>query len=135
MMNKVLLIGNLGSDPELRILSNGNKVASFSLATSETFKKDGIKTTNTEWHNITFFTPLAEIAEKYIKKGSKIHLEGKIKYESYEKDGVKKYTTKIIGSSLIMLDNKGSGEDSKEVVQQPQESTIESDLEIDGLPF
>lgn len=104
-VNKVILVGNLGKDPELKTLESGKKLVNFSLATSEKFKE----TTVTEWHNVTMWEKAAEIAEKYLKKGSKIYLEGRIKYESYDdKDGVKKYTTKIIGDSFKMLDSKPS---------------------------
>ena len=107
-INKVILIGNLGKDPEVRHLENGATVASFSLATTESYKdRDGKKVQQTEWHNIVVWRKLAEIAEKYLTKGSKIYLEGKIRSRSWEdKDGNKRYTTEIIGDTFTMLDGK-----------------------------
>jgi len=101
-VNKVILIGNLGKDPEIKTLESGKKVGNFSLATSE---KRGDET-KTEWHNITVWEKTAEIAEKYLKKGSKIYLEGKIQTDVYEVEGVKKYAVKIIASNFTMLDSK-----------------------------
>ena len=107
-INKVILIGNLGKDPEVRTTENGSKVATFSLATSETYKnKEGQKVDQTEWHNIVLWRESAEIAEKYLRKGSQIYLEGKIRTRSWDdKDGIKRYTTEIIGFSFTMLGAK-----------------------------
>lgn len=104
-VNKVILIGNLGKDPEVRYLEGGAAVANFSLATTETYKdKAGRKVEQTEWHNIVLWRGLAEIAEKYLKKGMTIYLEGKIRTRSYDdKDGNKKYITEIVGDSMTML--------------------------------
>lgn len=101
-----MLIGNLGKDPEIQQLEGGYTVAKFSLATSESYKdKEGNTKTETEWHNVVAWRSLAEVAGKYLKKGSTIYLEGKIKTRNYEdKAGVKKYVTEIIADSLIMLD-------------------------------
>ena len=109
MVNKVILVGNVGKDPEVRHLDNGVAVASFSLATSENYKdKQGNKQTNTEWHNIVLWRGLAEVAEKWVKKGQSLYVEGKITTEEYQdKDGNKRYTTKIIGSQMQMLGSKG----------------------------
>ncbi len=108
MLNKVILIGNLGKDPELRHLDSGKAVANFSLATSETYKnKSGERVSNTEWHNIVLWSPLAEVAEKYLRKGSQVYIEGKISSRTYEdKEGNKKYITEITGKSLVMLGDK-----------------------------
>lgn len=104
-INRVILIGNLGKDPEVRHLDNGLVKASFSLATTETFKgKDGNPTDHTEWHNIVLWRRLAENAEKYLKKGNQIYLEGKIRTRKWEdKEGNTRYTTEIEGISMIML--------------------------------
>jgi len=104
-INRVILIGNLGKDPEVRHLDNGLVKASFSLATTETFKgKDGNPTDHTEWHNIVLWRRLAENAEKYLKKGNQIFLEGKIRTRKWEdKEGNTRYTTEIEGTSMIML--------------------------------
>lgn len=107
-LNKVLLIGHLGQDPELRYTTNNTPVASFSVATNESYKgSDGAQVDKTEWHNIIVWRKLAELAQQYLKKGSKIYLEGKITTRSYEKDGQKKYITEIIADSFLMLDSKG----------------------------
>lgn len=105
-LNKVTLIGNLGKDPELQILEGNISVAKFSLATTEAFKdtKGQIHTT-TEWHSVVVWRTMADLAAKYLKKGSMIYLEGKIKTRSFEdKMGEKRYVTEIIGDSFIMLD-------------------------------
>jgi len=113
-INKVILVGNLGRDPEVRHLDNGRAVANFSLATSETYKnKQGERVTNTEWHNIVLWTPLAEIAEKYLKKGRQVYIEGKLRSRSYEKEGITRYITEVDGQTLQLLgnreDNNGGG--------------------------
>lgn len=107
-LNKVMLIGKLGKDPEFQTLDGGVSLAKFSLATSENYKDDkGTVHTETEWHNILLWRNLAELAEKYLKKGSTIYLEGKIKTRSYEdKNGNKKHIAEIVGESFIMLDKK-----------------------------
>ena len=110
-VNKVILVGNLGKDPEIRTLENGRKVANFSLATSESYKdRNGERVERTEWHNIVFWGPVADVIERYIKKGSKIYVEGKLRTRSYEQEGVKKYITEIDGQSMTMLDSKGGSD-------------------------
>ncbi len=109
----MILVGNLGKDPEINHLeSSGVAVAKFSLATSESYmNKEGQRVDQTEWHNIVLWRGLAEIADKYLRKGSRIYLEGKLRYRSYEdKDGVKRYATEIIGDQMVMLDGRGEGE-------------------------
>jgi single-strand DNA-binding protein len=105
-LNKVMLIGNVGKTPELRNLENNVKVAHFSLATTETYKDEKGEThSNTEWHNVVLWRNLADLAEKYLTKGSTIYLEGKLKTRSYQdKNGINKYVTEIIGDKIIMLD-------------------------------
>ncbi|MDX1906578.1 MAG: single-stranded DNA-binding protein [Bacteroidia bacterium] len=107
-LNKVLLLGNLGKDPEVLTLEGNIKVAKFTLATTETFKDENGQThSQTEWHNIVLWRGLAELAEKYLKKGSMVHVEGKIHTRTYEdKQGVKRYVTEIIGEEIILLDKK-----------------------------
>jgi len=106
MKNSVSLIGNTGSDPVIHTVGE-KKVAKFSLATSESYKKDGEKITNTTWHNIILWSPLAEIAERFIKKGSQIAVDGKIVYRTYEnKDGITKDITEIVCNNLILLGSK-----------------------------
>jgi single-strand DNA-binding protein len=105
-LNKVMLIGNLGKTPEVRNLENNVQVAHFSLATTETYKDEKGEThSNTEWHNVVLWRNLADLAEKYLTKGSTIYLEGKLKTRSYQdKNGITKYVTEIIGEQIIMLD-------------------------------
>lgn len=107
-INKVILVGNAGKDPEIRHLENGTAVCTLPLATSETYtNKSGEKVTNTEWHNVVLWRSLAEIAEKYVRKGSMLYVEGRIRTRSYDdKDGVKRYTTEIMADTMKMLGRK-----------------------------
>ncbi len=108
-LNKVMLIGHLGKDPELSYTPSGVAVCKFTLATNESYKgDDGNWVDRTEWHNITVWRKLAEICSQYLKKGSKIYLEGKIQTDTYEKDGKKNYFTKIVMNEMVMLDKKGT---------------------------
>ncbi|MBP6411371.1 MAG: single-stranded DNA-binding protein [Pseudarcicella sp.] len=110
-LNKVTLIGNLGNDPEVLELQDKIKVAKFSLATSESYKDEkGQKHSITDWHSIVLWRGLAELAEKYLTKGSMVYLEGKLKTRFFEdKNGEKKYVTEVIGEQLILLDKKTNG--------------------------
>lgn len=112
-INKVILVGNLGKDPEIRAIDGGRKVANFTLATTETYKnKNGEKVDQTEWHNVVFWGPIAEVIERFLKKGSQIYVEGKIRTRSYDdKDGNKRYITEILGEQMTML-GKASGSSS-----------------------
>lgn len=108
-VNKVILVGNLGKDPEVQYLDNNVSVARFSLATNDSYKdKDGNRVDQTEWHNITAWRGLAKIAEDFLKKGSKIYLEGKIRTRSWDdkQTGEKKYATEIVADNFIMLDRR-----------------------------
>lgn len=111
-LNKVMLIGNLGQDPEVRSTNDGTRVATLSLATNFTFKNaKGDKITQTEWHRVTVWRGLAEIAEKYLRKGAKLFIEGRISYGKFtDKEGVERYTTEIVATELTMLDNRDSNE-------------------------
>ncbi len=108
MVNKVILIGNLGRDPELRTFENGNKTCSFSVATNESYKdKNNVWQTVTEWHNVTAFGYVAEKAERDLKKGSSVYIEGKITYRKYnDKDGVEKNITEIVALTLNSLEKR-----------------------------
>ena len=134
-VNKVILLGNLGKDPEVRRLDDGRGVANFSLATSETYKnKSGEKVTNTEWHNIVLWSPLADIAENYLKKGSQVYIEGKISNRSYEdKDGVKKYISEVVGREITLL-GRAPSSDSMNMQESTTLNNQESSVE-DDLPF
>ena len=113
-INKVMLIGNLGRDPETRYAQNGNAVTKFSIATSETWKDrtTGEQQERTEWHNIVCFARLGEIAGEYLRKGSKVYIEGSLRTSSWEVNGEKKYRTEINANELQMLDSRGSMGDS-----------------------
>ena len=116
-VNKVILIGNLGQDPELRSTSSGQSVASFSLATSESWtdKTTGQKTERTEWHRITMWGRLGEIAGQYLHKGSKIYLEGRLQTRKWQdKDGADRYTTEIVANEMQMLDGRRDNEGKPE---------------------
>jgi single-strand DNA-binding protein len=106
-INKVILVGHLGKDPEIRQLEGGVSVASFPLATSETYNKDGKKVEQTEWHNIVLWRSLAEVAAKFLQKGKLVYIEGKLRTRSFEdKDGIKKYTTEVVAENFTMLGRK-----------------------------
>jgi len=108
-VNKVILVGNLGRDPEVRYMPNGEAVANFSIATTDTWKdKSGVKQEKTEWHNIVMYRRLAEIAGEYLKKGRPVYVEGRLQTRKWEKDGVTRYTTEIVVDEMQML---GSGRD------------------------
>lgn len=108
-VNKVILIGNLGKDPEVRHLEGGVAVARFPMATSETFKdKNGERQEKTEWHNVTLWRGLAEVAEKYLRKGQSVFIEGKLQTRKYtDKEGVERYSTEIVADNMTMLGGKG----------------------------
>jgi single-strand DNA-binding protein len=110
-LNKVMLIGNLGKDPELRYTASGTPVASFSLATSDRIKgKNGEWEEKTEWHNITLWSRLAEIAGEYLSKGKTVYIEGRLQTRKWQdKDGKDRYTTEIVGEKMQMLSGRGEG--------------------------
>lgn len=126
-INKVILLGNLGKEPEIKAFDNGGKIASITLATTKkgfTTKSGTTVPDKTEWHNIVMFNGLADVAEKYLHKGSKVYIEGEIRYREYEKDGQKKYITEIFCDNLEMCDRaQNSGSDS---VSTPQPTSYQS---------
>ena len=156
-VNKVILVGNAGKDPEVRYLEGGTAVCRFSLATSEVYRnKDGEKISTTEWHNIVLWRGLAEIAEKFVKKGSQVYIEGRIKSRSYtDKDGNTRYTTEIVGDNLQLLGRRSEDQpeiagsapqqapkQSKPMETSPETSSGEGDFglnegtsDADDLPF
>lgn len=128
-VNKVILVGNLGRDPEIQSF-DGVKKASFSLATSESYKdKNNQKVIQTEWHNIVMWRGLAEIAEKYLHRGDMIYLEGKIKTRTYEENGNKRYFTDIVAENMTML--SGKREEENHAINGQNSPTEEES----GLPF
>src|ERR1700749_1711223 len=113
-VNKVILVGHLGKDPEARSLDGGVSVVSVPVATSETFNKDGKKVEQTEWHNIVMWRGLADVAAKFLQKGKLVYIEGKIRTRSFEdKEGTKKYTTEIVAENFTMLGRKSDFEDAQ----------------------
>jgi single-strand DNA-binding protein len=132
-VNRVILLGNLGKTTEVRHLENGRTKASFSLATNEVYKnKEGQKVTNTDWHNIVLWTPLAEIAEKYLKKGKQVYLEGKLTNRSYtDQEGQVKYITEVVGQHRVLLGNQ----EGEQADMQEKEGFLAIERERDDLPF
>ncbi|HEY3369217.1 MAG TPA: single-stranded DNA-binding protein [Prolixibacteraceae bacterium] len=140
-VNKVILVGHVGRDPETKHLDKGVAVSNFSLATTENYiAKTGEKISNTEWHNIVAWRGLAEIVDKYVKKGSQLYIEGRLKTRNYEKDGVKHYVTEVFADELQLLGKReGQAEMPGNNVQKEQLQAVgEPDLsqpEEDDLPF
>jgi len=109
-VNKVILIGNLGADPELRYTANGTAVARLNIATTETYTdRDGNRQEQTEWHRVVAWRKLAEICGQYLSKGRQVYIEGRLRTSSYEKDGIKRYSTDIEAREMLMLGGPGGG--------------------------
>lgn len=149
-INKVILVGNLGRDPEMRYTQNGVAICSFSLATSETYRDrtSGEKVTQTEWHNIILWRGLAETAEKYLRKGSSVYIDGKIRTRKWEdQQNQIRYTTEIIADTMQMLDRRDSSTAPSQTAVQPaaaseqplpaseQPADVTAPPEPDDLPF
>ena len=138
-LNRVTLIGHLGKDPEMQFLEGNVAVAKFSLATAETFKdKTGKLISQTEWHSIVLWRGLAELAQKYLHKGSLVYIEGRLKNRSWEdKEGNKKYATDIVGDNLILLDKNEEGSHKSSINKEQNLSGLSADNEEEakGLPF
>lgn len=136
-VNKVILLGNIGKDPEVRHLENDRIRATFALATNETYKnKAGEKITTTEWHNIVLWASLAKIAEQYLTKGKQVYIEGKLTTRSYvDKEGQVKYTTEVVGQNLVLLGGRQVGTAGAVTDQGEDVSGVVEDESLDGLPF
>ena len=141
-VNKVILVGNLGKDPEIRHLEGGVSVARFSLATNEYYKdKQGARVERTEWHNITAWRGLAEVAEKYLKKGQQVYVEGKLRTRQYQdKDNQTHYITEIVVDELTMLGGRPGGAaveaaSNGATAGEPTPQTFRQEPELDQLPF
>ena len=135
-VNKVILVGNLGRDPETKYLPSGDAVCNFSIATSETWKdKAGEKQEATEWHRISAFGKLAEICGQYLKKGSTVYIEGSIKTRTYEKDGEKRYATEIRADRMQMLGGRVAPSDAEETPAPEKKAPSKFDVLDDTLPF
>jgi single-strand DNA-binding protein len=134
-INKVILMGTLGKEPDIRKTQSNDSVASVSIATNEIYKdKSGKQQTQTEWHKVVFFGRLAEIVEQYIKKGSKVYIEGKLRTRKWQdKNNQDRYTTEIVASEMQMLDNKESVDVPASVEQNPLISV--DAFEDDNIPF
>ena len=135
-VNKVILVGNLGKDPEVRHLDNGRAVANFSLATSETYKnKAGERVTNTEWHNVVLWTPLAEIAERFLKKGGQVYIEGKLTTRSWDdQEGNKRYTTEVVGREMTLLGSRTDGQGGSGMAPAPASSSAPVETPVSNIP-
>ncbi len=135
-VNKVILIGNVGKDPEVNYIKEDLPVARFSLATSESYtNREGEKVTNTEWHNIVIWRGLAKVVEKYVRKGSKLYIEGKITNRQYEKDGQTRYISEVVANNMQMLDSKNSGSSADSAQEAPLPTPPPVDEPTDDLPF
>lgn len=141
-VNRVILVGNLGKDPEVRHLDGGSTIAKFPLATSESYKdrNTGERIKQTEWHNIVLWRGLAEVAEKYLKKGNQVYIEGKLKTRSWDSDGVKKYITEVVADNMVMMSSKSSNDNgdsggSYENSSASNDAMDNSSDPIDDLPF
>lgn len=142
-VNKVILIGRLGKDPEVRNLENGTAVANFSMATTETYRdrNSGERKEITEWHNIVLWRGLADIAAKYLHKGDMVYIEGKLRTRSWEKEGVTRYTTEIVADNMNMLSPKTGGGGAPMGGEYGAERTASNpisapvDSSTDDLPF
>lgn len=146
-VNKVILVGRLGKDPEVRNLDNGVSVANFTMATSETYKDrtTGEKKEATEWHNIVLWRGLAEVSQKYLHKGDLVYIEGKLRTRSWEKEGVTRYTTEIVADNMTMLGSRSGGANSSGSSSEYGSRTSErapsesfsgpADNSTDDLPF
>ena len=151
-VNKVILLGRVGNDPEVKFMPSGNAVVNLSIATNRKFKNQdsGSYEDKTEWHRVVFFNRLAEIVEQYVKKRSKLYLEGRLQTRSYEQDGVKKYSTEIVANEMQMLDSRGAtgsnqefGDQSNAPTSPPQDSAQNSEQQAsanfdnfdDDIPF
>ncbi len=159
-VNKVILIGNVGGDPEVRYLPNGNAVANVTLATSDSWKdkQTGQQQERTEWHRVVFFGRIAEVVGEYVRKGSKMYIEGRLQTREWEKDGVKRYTTEIVvdmGGQMQLLDGRPQGGEQgmaprpqqqrpapqqsapqqQRPAQQPQQAMPDYDSFDDDIPF
>ena len=139
-INKVILVGNLGRDPETRYLPSGGAVTNVSLATSRSWKDrdSGEQKEKTEWHRVVFFNRLGEIAGEYLKRGSKVYVEGELRTREWEKEGQKHFTTEIVANEMQMLDSKGANsdyeKDKNSSIAAPS-SLSSSDMVDDDIPF
>lgn len=136
-VNKAILIGNLGADPELRYTPAGKAVATFNIATTDRWRgSDGQMQERTEWHRIVMWDRQAEVAKEYLRKGSPVYIEGRIQTRNYDdKDGVKRYVTEIVGQRMQLLGQRGDSSSVSSGPSQPQQQDESLEGEDDDLPF
>ena len=137
-INKVILIGNLGRDPETRFTAEGTAITNITVATSESWKdkNTGEKTERTEWHRVVMFGKLAEIASEYLKKGSQVYLEGKLKTDKFKgKDGTDKYSTNVVCSELQILSSLSRGDSSPHSETRTPDHALDNSIVDDDIPF
>ena len=140
-INKVILVGNLGQDPEVKFTAGGAAVTTLSIATSESWKdkESGNEQEKTEWHRVVLWRRLAEIAGEYLKKGSKVYIEGQLQTRKWEQEGQTRYTTEVIARDMQFLDSKGNTDNSNSPpdISSSSEVSVDSEQEIndDDIPF
>ena len=144
-INKVILVGTVGKDPEMKYMPSGDAMANISVATNESWKdkNTGEKKEVTEWHRVVFFRQLADIVGKYLRKGQQVYIEGSLKTRSWEKDGQKHYATEIVASDMQMLGSKGDGERTEQSASAPKPAPPKpapapqsfEDFEDSDIPF
>jgi len=134
-INKVILVGNVGADPDIRSTAAGNAVTNISIATSESWEKDGEQQERTEWHKVVFFGKLAGIVGEYVSKGSKLYIEGKLQTNEWEKDGVKRYSTEIVANEMQMLDKKEKKSNQETNQKNQEEPQNFQNFPDDDIPF
>ncbi len=133
-VNKVILIGNLGADPEIRYTASGTAVAKLNIATNESYvDRDGNRQEQTEWHRVVAWRKLAEICGQYLSKGRQVYIEGRLRTTSYEKDGIKRYTTEIEAREMLMLGGQGDRSSGREM--EPSFAPPEGGVPEDDIPF
>lgn len=132
-VNKVILVGHLGKDPEIRYLDNNVSVASFPLATSENFNRDGKRVEQTEWHTVVLWRGLADVAAKYLTKGKLVYIEGRLRTRSYEdKEGIRRYSTEIVAENFTLLGRKSDFEPTAAAPAQTHAEKVENkEIEVD----
>ncbi len=135
-LNKVMLIGNLGKAPEIRVLDNGSRVATFPLATTESYKdRDGVRQSKTEWHNVVLWRGLADLAERLLSKGAQVYIEGHLATRKWEdKDGHQRFNTEVVGDNLILLGRSPERNEHTSISSSERMDAPESDVKND-LPF
>lgn len=136
-INKVILVGNLGQDPEVKYTAGGTAVTTLSIATSDSWKdkETGEDRERTEWHRVVLWRRLAEIAGEYLKKGSKVYIEGQLQTRKWEQEGQTRYTTEVIASEMQFLDSKGSSNNSDQGASRMKPEAADESIEDEDIPF